>query len=303
MAELEQNTAADIRKAAKRLLIRADAFEVFPTPVDRIVEVAGLARSDEWLLDESKIKLARAEIRGILRGLRRKIRGTLDRPDRVIYVDSGLDPNKQRFVALHETTHHLLPWQNEMLVFADNDETLSRRIQRRYEQEANQGAAELLFQLDVFDKIARDYPTTLATPVELSQLVGASIHSSIRRWVEGHQHELCVLVLKSSPTSTSPLRFKVKYPIEAPQWRAMFGPGALGRTVSATTMPFLSTLVDPWCGDIDDTWQYPDRNGEVRSLVVESFTNGYDVFVLFQVPARDRRAARRRGSATIVHTR
>jgi hypothetical protein len=301
MAELDPGTVTDIRKTAKRLLVRADALEVFPTPVDRIVEVAGLARSDEWLLDESKLKLVGAETRRLLRGLGRRLRGTLDRPDRVIYVDSTMDPNKQRFVALHETTHHVLPWQRAMSLFADDDVTLAPHIERQYEQEANQGAAELLFQVDLFARTARDYPTTLATPIELSQKIGASIHASIRRWVEGHEHALCVLVLPGEPTSEEPLRYRVKYAIESPLWRATFGSGALGRSVSAVTMPFLSTLTQPLGGDIDDVWQQIALDGVVRSLRVESFTNGYDVFVLFRVPARDRRAARRRGAATIVH--
>lgn len=300
MAELEPNTVADIRKATKKLLLRADALEVFPTPVDRIVEVAGLVRSNEWLQDEKLLKRVGPELRATMRGLGRRLRGTLYRPERVIFVDDSLDPNKKRFVALHETSHHVLPWQQGMEAFIDTDLTLSRQVRVAYEQEANRGAAELLFQLDTFTDMARQLPTALASAVELAETIGASKHSAIRRYVEGHDQALCVLVLGTNPVSDDPLRFKVRYPIESALWREVFGPGVFGRRVSVRTMPFLSSLVDPWAGDIDGTWQYPGRDGEIRSLLVESFTNGYDVFVLFRVPARDRFLARRRGVATIV---
>lgn len=303
MPELEPNTVADIRKVSKKLLLRADAMGVFPTPVDHIVEVAGLTPTDEWLLSDSKIKLARAEIRSVLQGLRRKVRGTLDRSERMIFVDSGLDPNKVRFVKLHETTHHVLPWQQQMDVFADTEVTLSPTIERAYEQEANRGAAELLFQLDGFSHTARDYPTTLSTPIELSQEYGASIHASIRRWAEEHDHTLCVLVLDQSSMKYEPMRIKVKYAIESATWRAQFGPAPFPRSLTPAVMPFLRDLLSPFAIDTEAAWSYPGLDGEVRSLLVESFSNSYDLFLLLRVPRKDSFVARRRGPASIIVSR
>ena len=303
MPELEQNTVADICKASKKLLVHADALGELPTPVDHLVDVAGLIPTNEWLLSESKIATAHAEVRKVLRGLRSKVRGTLDRSERTVFVDSGLDPNKQRFVKLHETSHHILPWQQQMRLFADTDLTLSPAIQRAYEQEANQGAAELLFQLDGFSRAARDYPTALSTPIELSQHYGTSIHTSIRRWAEGHDHTLCVLVLDESTMSFEPMRITKKYAIESLAWRAQFGANPFPRSLTPTLMPFLRTLLSPLSIEKEAVWSYPGLDGETRSLLVESFSNTYDRFLLLRVPKKDRFIARRRGPANIVATR
>jgi hypothetical protein len=300
VAQLEPHILTDIRSEAGRLLHKADAIEVLPTPVEQLVEAAELAQSDEWLLDESLLAKASAEVRSILRGVGRKLRGTLDRRERVIYVDPDLSTARARFVKLHETTHEVLPWQRDLHLFADNDVTLSETVERQMEQEANQGAAELLFQLDYFSRIARDYPTKLSTPVELSTMFGASIHASIRRWVEGHDHAISVLVLEGAPSSNDPLTYRMRYQIQSPAWRQVFGPSTFGRTVSAATMPFLGTITGPMVWDAESTWQFPGRDGEMRSLLVEGFTNTYDQFVMLRVPQRDRLVARHRRPATIV---
>ena len=55
-----------------------------------------------------------------------------------------------------------------------------------FEREANNFAAETLFQLDTYEKVAADYVVSIKTPMQLSKQFGGSIYASIRRYVASH---------------------------------------------------------------------------------------------------------------------
>lgn len=297
----ELDNLDDIRKIATDLLRRADVDDVLPTPVDRLVEVSGLEQSGDWTLTESKIAQAPKEIRKLLRSAARKIVGTLDRREKVIYIAPEVQGTaKGKFVQLHETMHHEMDWQRDLLVLADSNRELAPSVQQRFEQEANQGAAELMFQVDFFDRLARDYPTDISTPITLASLMGASIHSSIRRWVEGHPGAVAVVVLESEPVSTFQAKLQRQYVTQSPTWQTRIGPTPFRAVMSQAVMPFLADLVDPWAGDIDTDWTVPGRDGEARSVRVQSFNNGYNTFLLLWQPRRESFVARHRRRSTIV---
>ena len=170
----------DIRKAANALLLKADVAERLPTPVDELVAAAELMQVDDYEIDESVIRQMPRYLRGIIRGARRKITGLLDRRERIIQIDQSLDDKRQKFVKLHEVSHDIFQWQKDLVVLADTPKTLSPSIKRLFEQEANQGAAELFFQVGLLQRIARDYPVHRTTPFELGEMFGSSAHSAFR---------------------------------------------------------------------------------------------------------------------------
>jgi hypothetical protein len=298
----ELDTLDDIKRVAAKLLRRADVDEMLPTPVERIVAVAGLEQSDVWM-EPSRIAHATDEARKMLRSASRKILGTLDRRDRVIYVSPEVEGKPRgRFVKLHETMHDQLPWQ-DTTIFADNHVTLSPTVERIFEREANQGAAELLFQNDLFTRVARDYPTSLDSPAELAAMFGASLHASVRRWVEGHQRRVCVAVMEPNPAGTAPLWYRRSYLIQSPQWSSSIRNPWLTSTMSAREMPFLAELVDPWPTGIDTTWEVDDVNGDPVALRVQSLATPYNVFLMLAAPGRDGLVARHRKKPTLVVAR
>jgi hypothetical protein len=293
-------TLDDIRDVARAVLRRADAADRLPTPVDDIVAGCGLLESDDYVFSESKIAQAPHELRRLLRGAGRKIRGALDRRERVLHVSPSIDlPAQRQFVRCHEAMHDALPWQRDLLVLGDTSRTLAPDIEFSFEREANQGGAELLFQLDLLARVARDYPTDITTPVQLATLFGASIHATFRRWVEQHTGPVCGLVLDPTPLSTSPLMFRRFELVESVPWTRRYGPNRFPTRLDATSHGFLAQLGLAGSGDINAYCGLPDRNTEMTTVQVQSLCNTYRVFVLLWLPTKESYIARHRARPRI----
>lgn len=78
---------------------------------------------------------------------------------------------------LHEVTHDILPWQWK-LGYAEDAATFPPSMRKTFEWQANQGAAELLFQGDLFTDIAGQYAINMAAVLELASSFGASTHAA-----------------------------------------------------------------------------------------------------------------------------
>ena len=246
------NNIDEIRSVAISLLRMADVEDRLPTPVEDLVAAAGLFEENDYVLSESKISQAPRELRRLLRTAGRKIRGALDRRERIIHVNPTVElPAQRQFIRCHEIMHDALPWQRDLVVFGDTGKTLAPDIELRFEREANQGGAELLFQLDLLERVGRDYPTEIATPVALAALFGASIHATFRRWIEHHPGAVIGVVLNPEPTSVSPLTFRRFEIIESAQWRRQFGSNRIPSLLTASNFPFLAELGPPWPGTLD----------------------------------------------------
>lgn len=111
---------ADIQQVAKSLLQLADVDEQLPTPVDDVVAAAGLLEVDDYALSDGKISQAPRELRRLLRGAARKIRGALDRRERILHISPEIEiPAQRKFVECHEVMHDALPWRKDLLVLVD----------------------------------------------------------------------------------------------------------------------------------------------------------------------------------------
>jgi hypothetical protein len=290
----------EIRRVADALLRRADVGERLPTPVDDLISCAGLIEASDFVLSESRIRQAPAELRRYLRGAQRKILGVLDRRQRVVHVSPSIDvPARRQFVRCHETMHDALPWQRDLLVLGDTAKTLSPDIELRFEQEANQGAAELLFQLDLLRRVASDYPIDITTPVELAHLFGTSIHATLRRWIETHEGALAALVLDPAPLAASPLVFRRYELVQSQAWLSQFGSRRFPSRLRASEHGFLVALGPAGRGTVDLAWSIEDVDGETTSVRVQSFHNTYRTFVLLWAPTKASFVARHRRRARI----
>jgi hypothetical protein len=292
---------SEIQDVALALLRKANVDERLPTPVDDLIAASGLLEQDDYILTESKIRQAPRELRRLLRSASRKILGALDRRERVLHVNPAIDvPAQRQFVRCHEAMHDAMPWQRDLVVLGDTGKTLAPSIELRFEREANQGAAELLFQLDFLHRIARDYPTDITTPVELATMFGASIHATFRRWIEQHSGIVSGIVLEPQPVKLSPLAFRRFETPTSEDWMQRFGSPRLPPVLSVLTHPFLADLAQPAQRDINVEWVLADLAGSTTKLRVQSFTNGYRIFVLQWAPGRESFVARRRRRSRIV---
>ena len=113
-------------------------------------------------------------------------------------------PGRRNFVTLHEVGHGWLPWQRFLATHPDGYENLTQtdRLKRKNENEwqANIFATETLFQLNRFELEAREMPFELQSAVQLATRYAASIHASLRRYVERHEQRAMLLVLEALPT-------------------------------------------------------------------------------------------------------
>ncbi len=92
-----------------------------------------------------------------------------------------------------------------------------------FEQEANQGAAELLFQRELFRQIAADYEIGCGAIVELAEKFGSSMHAAFRRYVETHHSPLAGLVLEPSPCASEPFSYRRKEAFHSAAYTRRFG--------------------------------------------------------------------------------
>ena len=192
-SSLSPEEYAEVKRIADALLRKADAYGKFPTPVDDILETAQLVVDRTVSLEfqsDSIIKSFRSLVgkkaRPLVSGMK-KLFGLLHIPSGEIYLDQSQHVNKQTWVKLHETGHGCIPHQKRMYQLVEDGEyELDPGTEELFEREANNFAAETLYQLDTYEKVAADYIVSIRTPMELSKKFGGSIYSSIRRYVTTH---------------------------------------------------------------------------------------------------------------------
>jgi len=293
MAELESREA--IRRACRSLLVRAAVKDELPTPVEKIVTAASLEfGSDDLFADET---LQRAgEIGEKVKALRGKLNALLDRRERLVYLNPEIQLlGRRNFHALHEVGHHWLEWQRD-LIYADDQFTLSLRTRLTQEREAHAAAADLLFQCELFDRVAGEYRIGMAEIVELSQLFGASRHATFRRFVERHHGPVAGVVLQRSPRTVSPLVFAREDTVASPAWRERFEcPSRWPKLLSAGAYPFLAEVArleveEPPISFSTSLWGIDDKPQELNG---ELISNHYNLFVLLWTPQRERLSRRR----------
>jgi Zn-dependent peptidase ImmA (M78 family) len=178
----------DILKASK-------SFDIYPTPVDKIVNYSELIINNQVSLKSiHRGYLSRAND-ALLKAVS-KLRGVFDRSIKTIYIDQNLPNSKKNFVTLHEAGHGVLPWQTKSYeVIEDDDDSISHHVTEEFEREANYFASVTLFQHDRFiDKIAK-LNLGIDSAMYFSKLFGASIHATLRRYVECSSKRCALIVL------------------------------------------------------------------------------------------------------------
>ena len=289
LADLD--SADEITKHVGRLLRLADVGECLPTPVEDIVVAAGLTKTDEIHITESMIRRAPANMQRLLHSAARKIRGVLHRGEQVIQIAPTNSAERERFVTCHEITHAILPWQSELAVLGDNQRTLSPRVLDLFEREANQGAAEILFQQGLLTRMALDYRIAISTPVALAECFGASIHATFRRWTESIDGVACGLVLDTRLVKGRRRRYEQ---VLTPRWQQQFGSDGFPKEIDAQAFPFAGQA------PLEGTLPIIDVNGTPVELRYEALQTPYRRFALLWLPQRESLVARLRRTPIIV---
>jgi len=212
------------------------------------------------------------------------LRAALSFNDRLVATQSGLSEKRKRFGIFHEIGHFILP-EHRRKLFLDDDVTLSWWAKAQIEREANEIAAELLFQGNRFTEEALSSPTSVRTVTDLAPKYGASYESAMRRYTERHVLPCAVIVLeKAHHDSEEPefdeSEFKIHYTITSPPFRKKYF-SALeikGGTIKASEL----------CGKarrwgVNDVVEHKMTVSDWH-FETEIFSNGYKIFQFILPP-------------------
>ncbi|HWZ45247.1 MAG TPA: ImmA/IrrE family metallo-endopeptidase [Candidatus Saccharimonadales bacterium] len=243
---------------------------------------AKLSLAPDDALNENFLLRLRHKAGDALKRALSKVLGVIDIKARLVYVDRAVIIVRQTFLKLHEIGHACLPWQRGLYaVVEDCEKTISPEISERFDQEANAFASEVLFQLDTFTNEAADHPLSLKTPLKLSKKYGASIYSTIRRYVSTN-HRVCMVLVLDPP------EFKSVHGFTCTLRRVLASP-SFDRTIGRVRWPERFTPDDDIgafvpIGGRRMSYPRPLRivncRGESHDCVAEAFTQTHQIFIL-----------------------
>ena len=277
---LNQFEIGEVRRSAKLLLKEAGAEGRFPTPIDDLLAAAKLTvvgdiREKATLSDflsnigsglVKKVTPAVSAVKGIL--------GLLHIPSREILIDGSQHEHKQTWTKLHETGHGYLPHQKNMFeLMEDGKFELDPATEDLFEKEANNFAAETLFQLDSYERLAANYIVSIRTPIDLSKKFGSSIYSSMRRYIQTHHKPLSLAIydLKNERGEFTLRRAS----IHSQSFVQKHGPFPWPSTCNARDWLWSPLSVRFFDGNLK-----VEINGEQRYCLVQTFSNGYQIFAM-----------------------
>ena len=281
-----ESTRKDIEEVSFELLKQSKSLDVFPTPVDKIVEHSELIINnqidlnniDKSFFDSLKEK-ADEGLKILQEGLS-NIRGFFDRTEKTIYISETRHLGRKNFVKLHETGHGVLPWQSPIIGAFDNSSTLNPDFEDQFEAEANYFASITLFQHNRYDREMKKVNFGLPGVIALSKKFGSSVHASFRNYIFKTDKRCILLVLNpiQNKKFNEPICSKRNL-FHSKSFLNEFGkinlPNEFGYTWDfiqryLTKSPFITN------GEIDLVM----KEGEILDCNYHLFKNGYNAFVL-----------------------
>jgi len=266
------------------LLVESGAAGQIPTNEKKLLKFLGL----EQLTFDFKKELDFLETPETQPG---ELRAALHLGERVVATQSGMGEKRTRFSVFHEVAHCVLPEHNSKL-FVDTDQTLSWWSKVRLEREANQFAADLLFQGRRFTDQALSRDVSVKSVLDLAPQYGASYEAAFRRFTENHTFP-CALIVYQKPvhrdeTYIEDDEYSIHYTITSGPFRKLF--------FTSVQMSAEVCKLTEICGTDE-----PLRTGQTieRELTVESagkekwrfeteiFSNGYKVFQFVRRPTTE----------------
>ena len=286
---LDLHTQKDIEKVSLEILKGSKSLDVFPTPIDQIVTYSELTVRND--VDVSKIHedyISRAT--DALRGALSKVRGLLDRSEKTIYLDLSQHKSKKGFVKLHEVGHHVLPWQKNIHdYFDDDDDSLAEHENENFESEANYFASVTLFQHDRFIDELNKYRLEIEAPMQMAKVFGASVHATLRRYVECSKNRCALLVLENITSKGMFPKCSLRDKFQSVKFTKTFGeldiPIELGYT-----WEFVKDFYHRRKFKKDGSITLSTQNGEA-DFNYHFFFNGYNAFV-FLFPIGEKKSSR-----------
>jgi hypothetical protein len=255
-----------IERLCEEALRRSGALGVLPTPLEAVLEAAGVGE---------RVDLARIPGRP---AFAERLLGAIWFEERALFVDRRQSEPRRRFTEAHEAVHLLCPWHAATLRL-DTAAELFGTWSQGIEAEANYGAGQLIFQGGSFHVEALGCERSLRTPFALAARFGASRHAAAHHYVEAHPEPVALIVAGRWPGADGAL--PVWRSIESASFLRRFGrlagclPGGRLTALDGPRAP-LAAAIDQARGSSEPapaTLRLADRGGRVRELRAEVFNN------------------------------
>ncbi|HMD97766.1 MAG TPA: ImmA/IrrE family metallo-endopeptidase [Terriglobia bacterium] len=270
---------------AEALLVEAGAVDQFPTNERKLLD----------FLELKPLSFDFAKEFDFLSGAQeppQMLRAALSIDDKVIATHSALGEKRFRFSVLHEVAHYVLPEHRR--VYVDTDETLSWRSKLRMEREANQMAAELLFQGCRFTEESLAFPLSCKTVHQLAPKYGASYESAMRRYAERHVLPCAAIVYDKVSRDVEEgdiedAQYRIQYTIASPSFSKRYFSAVESKEPFSRGSDIFRVHARRNVGNIAETELVVERadKGSWR-FETELFTNGYKIFQFITRPAQAR---------------
>jgi len=208
-------------------------------------------------------------------------RALLSFHERIIATDSSLISPRERFSVLHEVAHYVLP-NHQYELFLCDEAALAGRSDRVLEMEANELAADLLFQGDRFTLEANSLPISAATIKSLKTKYDASFESTARRLVEKSVRPCMLIVFQRIDGSSridldAPPAWRMRYCAASPSFRTRYSIGIEGPVPPAVVLKLMQPGRDIADGIVVEL-EVETRKGEAARFDAEFFYNQYNIF-------------------------
>lgn len=278
----------DIDKISYEILRNSKSFDVFPTPIDKIAEFSELIiKKDIDISQVHESYLQKAS--SVLKSALSKVSGLFDHKQKTIYLDLSQLPTKRNFVQLHEIGHGVLYWQTDVYDFMDDDDqSLNGEYTEEFEAEANYFASVTLFQHDRFDHEAKKYGLGIEASMTISKHFGASIHATLRRYVETSKKRCALVVLENISGKGQPPKCNIKSINESARYIEDFGLLTLPQELGFT-WEFVKDYYFKRRLKMDGKIKIKTDNGTI-DFHYHFFYNGYNGFV-FLYPIGEKKSA------------
>jgi len=281
---LDDEAIAEIRRYALAVLREADGLGRRPTPLEDIRDAARLVLTGELTLDARDRARLRERFGKWVSLAWKRLQGTFDFRTSEIWVAPDLHEMKRRFVVSHEIGHAILPAHKQTFAYVDDFTRLPPFARDLFEREANQAAAEILFQggqaTDEFDSSR----PSLDEICRVASNFGTSIVSAARYAAETSKHAVAVAIAHRNPErGLGPTHIYVSN-----QFESAFGWLSHG----APWSEIRGALQTAHSRD-GETWVVEDLRREPRLADAEKMDTGYAAIVLVVPESRTRAMTRK----------
>lgn len=273
-----------IQKQARKLMDKADAWDIYPVPLEQILDAANVRVAHRSAFDLAEfLEFARdkaIEVGSKVKKAISKTFGLYDAGDALIHIDESVKPSKQTFLTLHETGHHSIPTHRKMFrLFQDCEQTLHPDIADQFEREANNFARYVLFKGTAYMEQAADHPFGIKTPIKLAKTFGSSLYASAREFARTNAKACVVFVLEPVEfcDGIGPLA-QVRRVEPSPEFLMRFG-RPTDRAVDENHVLWPVVPIDRKMSR-PTPMQLTDRNGAVHDCLAEAFDTTHNILIL-----------------------